>query len=56
MDTQRINSETELNVFARFFGAILVDLKHHNLRLKVQPDSQPSYIQESSIEFVEHVR
>ena len=53
---QRIDPETELNIFARFFGSLLVGLKHHDLRLKNQNRIQPDYIPESSVEFVKHIR
>ena len=48
--------ETELNIFARFFGSILVDLKRHDLRLKEQNDSRRQYKRESTVEFITHIR
>lgn len=55
MDTQT-KKEMEINVFARFFGAILVDLKRHNLRFARQNEAPLSYIQESNVEFIKHIR
>ena len=52
---QQIDRETELNVFARFFGSLLTQLKHHNLRHSVQSETRPTYISESPIEFIKHV-
>ena len=55
MDKQKIDPETELNIFARFFGAILVELRHRNLRLKYEPCTEAAS-EESRIEFYQHVR
>jgi len=55
MDKQQIDKEMEINVFARFFGALLTQLKHHNLRHSVQSEARPEYIQTSNVEFIKHV-
>lgn len=56
MDTPQIDKEDELNRFARFFGAILMDLRYHNLRFARQNEAPRSYVQESNVEFIKHVR
>ena len=56
MDKQHTDKETELNVFARFFGTTLRDLKHHNLRHGRQTEVQSPYAQETTIAFIEHIR
>ena len=55
MDKPQMDKETELNVFARFFGALLTQLKHHNLRHGVQSEVRPTYISEPTVEFIKHV-
>ena len=45
-----------VNVFARFFGSILIDLKHHDLRMKEQSNSRRQYARDSNVEFIKHVR
>ena len=56
MDSQQVTKEAELNVFARFFGTILRDLKHHNLRHGRQTEVQSPYAQETTIAFIDHIR
>jgi len=56
MDTPQINKEEELNIFARFFGTLLTQLKHHNLRHGVQSEVRPTYISEPTVEFVSHIK
>jgi hypothetical protein len=56
MDKQTSDKETELNAFARFFGALLLELRSHNLHLKNQYHTQPTHIPKSSLEFIEHIR
>jgi hypothetical protein len=56
IDKQQPDKELEINVFARFFGAILMDLRYHNLRFARQNEAPLSYVQESNVEFIKHVR
>lgn len=55
MDKQPIDKELEINIFARFFGSLLTQLRHHNLRHSRQNEGQPTYISESTVEFIKHV-
>lgn len=55
MDAQQ-KKDLELNIFARFFGSILVDLKRHDLRMKEQANSRREYARESTVEFITHIR
>jgi hypothetical protein len=54
MTQQSLDKETEVNVFARFFGALLVNLKNHNLRLKQQNRSEPPYKRDPNITLVRY--
>jgi hypothetical protein len=55
-DQKQIDKETELNVFARFFGSLLTQLRHHNLRHDRQSHAQPEYIQEPTIDSITYIR
>ena len=54
--TPAVDHNQLVNIFARFFGSILADLKRHDLRLKEQNDSRRQYKRESTVEFITHIR
>jgi hypothetical protein len=58
MTAQEQRKELELNIFARFFGNMLVDLKSHDLRLKRQSADYRPYARtgNSTIDFVSYSR
>lgn len=58
MTAEERRKELELNIFARFFGNLLVELKRHDLRLKQQSADHRPYARphESKIDFISYSR
>jgi hypothetical protein len=52
----RPKTDIEIDVFARWFGNLLVELKNHDLRLSRQSPDSRVYSHESQIELVEYGR
>lgn len=50
-----MDKDTELNIFARWFGNMLVELKNHDLRLKKQPWSPDAYAKKSELDKIVHI-
>ena len=49
-------NDAEVNIFARFFGALLVELRTHDLKLDRQQREHRSYARSPIIDQIVHIR